>query len=158
MKPRKWTVDQLKTAVKTCGSIRQVLNALGLREAGGNYTQVKRYIKLHNIDISHFHGRAWSKGLKKPFNPRIPLDKILVKNSSYQTYKLKKRLIRAKLKPVNCEECGWAGVSKDGRIPLELDHINGDSSDHRLENLRILCPNCHSLKPTHRGLNRSMQK
>lgn len=46
-------------------------------------------------------------------------------------------------------------MSEDGRIPLELDHINGDRHDNRLENLRVLCPNCHSLKPTHRGLNRS---
>ncbi|KKQ13143.1 MAG: hypothetical protein US27_C0015G0001, partial [Candidatus Moranbacteria bacterium GW2011_GWF1_36_78] len=49
--------------------------------------------------------------------------------------------------------CGWHKVSKDGRLPLELDHINGDSKDNRIKNLRVLCPNCHSLKPTHRGRN-----
>ncbi len=57
------------------------------------------------------------------------------------------------LKKPECEECGWAKRSEDGRIPLELDHINGDSHDNRLENLRILCPNCRSLEPTHRGMN-----
>lgn len=52
-----------------------------------------------------------------------------------------------------CEDCGWAKSSEDGRIPVELDHINGDRHDNRLENLRILCPNCHSLRLTHRGKN-----
>ncbi len=50
--------------------------------------------------------------------------------------------------------CGWNKTTKDGRLPLELDHINGDSRDNRLTNLQILCPNCHSLQPTHRGLNK----
>jgi 5-methylcytosine-specific restriction endonuclease McrA len=63
------------------------------------------------------------------------------------------RLFAAGLKKRECEVCGWAEVSADGRIPLELDHINGDKNDNRLDNLRILCPNCHSLQPTHRGLN-----
>ena len=49
--------------------------------------------------------------------------------------------------------CGWAKISIDGRIPLELDQINGNRHDNRLENLRILCPNCHSLQITHRGMN-----
>lgn len=75
-------------------------------------------------------------------------------DSDYQSFKLKSRLFSEKLKIPCCEECGWAKKSEDGRIPLELDHINGNRRDNRLENLRILCPNCHSLKPTHRGLNK----
>jgi hypothetical protein len=58
------------------------------------------------------------------------------------------------IKKEECEMCGWAKSSLDGRIPLELDHINGDHHDNRLINLRILCPNCHSLQPTHRGKNK----
>ena len=153
MKQRKWTENQLKEAIKKSTSIRQVLRRLDLREAGGNYEQVKKYIKEYNLDTKHFRGQAWNKGLKGIGKPRIPLEKILVKNSSFQSYKLKKRLFSAKLKQKLCEECGWAKMTKDGYLPLELDHINGDRHDNRLENLRILCPNCHSLKPTYRSRN-----
>ena len=154
MRPKKWTINQLRKAVRQSRSIRQVLHKIGLREAGGNYAQIKKYLHLYNINISHFKGRGWNKGMKMPFHPKIPLKKILVRNSNYQSYKLKARLFRKKIKKEQCELCGWAKKSLDGRIPLELDHINGNSKDNRLENLRILCPNCHSLQPTHRGRNR----
>ena len=153
MKPRKWTENQLKEAAKKSRSIRQVLHYLGLKEAGGNYTQLKKYLSFYKINTSHFKGRAWNKGLHFPFQPKVPLEQILTRNSYFQSYKLKNRLIREELKPPHCEECGWAKRSKDGRLPLELDHINGDARDNRLENLRILCPNCHSLQLTHRSCN-----
>ncbi len=81
------------------------------------------------------------------------MEKLLVKGGTFQSFKLKKRLFREGLKEEKCELCGWAEKSEDGRIPVELDHINGDRYDNRLQNLRILCPNCHSLQPTHRGKN-----
>ena len=154
MRKRSWTEKQLRQAAKQSQSVRQVLSRLGLREAGGNYDQIKKYLHFYNIDVSHFKGQAWNKGLRGIGKPIIPLEKVLVKNSTFQSYKLKKRLFTAGLKPCHCEMCGWAEESVDGRVPVELDHINGDSHDNRLENLRILCPNCHSLQLTHRGRNR----
>lgn len=154
MKIRSWTESQLKESVKSVTSIRQLLKRLGLREAGGNYSQVKKYLKEYNIDISHFTGKGWSKGKRGIGKYRIRLEEILVINSGFQSYKLKKRLFASSIKQQSCEECGWAKKSIDGRIPLELDHINGNSRDNRIENLRVLCPNCHSLKPTHRGMNK----
>lgn len=151
MRKRSWTVEKLKDAVKNSLSYRQTLVKLSLREAGGNYEQVKRYIKEYKLDIKHFKGRGWSKGLKGIGRPRVPLGKILVKNSSFQSFKLKKRLFAARLKPQYCELCRWAKRTGDGYLPLELDHINGNRHDNRLENLRILCPNCHSLTGNHRG-------
>ncbi len=151
---RSWSETQLKNAVENSKSYRNVINILGLIPAGGNYDQIKKYIKEYNISTKHFTGMLWNRGLRMPFKPVLALKDILVKNSTYQSFKLKKRLFLAKLKEPKCEECDWAEMSVDGRIPLELDHINGDRHDNRLENLRVLCPNCHSLKLTHRGRNR----
>ncbi|MBI4087771.1 HNH endonuclease [Candidatus Kaiserbacteria bacterium] len=150
---RRWSEKQLMAAVRDSSSFRQVLAKIGLVEAGGNYDQVKRYVRELSLDVSHFKGKAWNKGLRGQLRPIIPTAKILVVSSNFQSYKLKKRLFSEGLKRASCEECGWAQRAEDGRLPLELDHINGDRHDNRIENLRILCPNCHSLKPTHRGRN-----
>lgn len=153
MRKRTWTENQLRTAASQVFSIRQLLTKLGLREAGGNYKQIKHYLQLYGIDTVHFRGRAWNKGLTGCGQPSISLEKILIKGSHFQSFKLKKRLFQAGLKLPVCELCGWSEKAKDGRIPVELDHINGQPTDNRLENLRVLCPNCHSLQATHRGRN-----
>lgn len=153
-KLRKWDVNNLKLAVKKSNSYRQVIFKLGLIPAGGNYSQVKKYIEELKISTKHFKGKAWNKGLVGIGKPLKSLNEVLVKNSNYQSYKLKKRLFNEKIKKPKCEICGWSKKSIDGRLPLELDHKNGDRNDNRLKNLRILCPNCHSLQSTHRGLNR----
>lgn len=154
MRQRNWSDKDLVRAVKKSRSIRQAIQFLGLIPAGGNYKHVQRIIGEQGIDVSHFLGKAWSKGM--PFARKAPvaLEKILIQNSSYQSFKLKKRLFAVGLKKQECEECGWQKISEDGRRPLELDHVNGNNKDHRLSNLRVLCPNCHSLKPTHRGRNK----
>lgn len=150
---RTWDEKQLRIAVSTSLSLRSVLMKLNLVPAGGNYEQVKNEIKRLSIPITHFTGMGWRKNKTFAFTPKTPLDEILTTNSHFQSFKLKQRLFRAALKFPVCELCGWAERSSDGRIPVELDHINGDRYDNRLENLRILCPNCHSLQPTHRGKN-----
>ena len=154
---RSWSENQLRKAVEDSKSYRNVIKILGLRPTGGNYDQVKKYIKEYRLPIKHFTGKLWSKGLKLPFKPLIDLKDILVRNNTYQSHKLKKRLFSVRLKEPKCEMCGWAEMSSDGRMPLELDHINGRRHDNRIENLRILCPNCHSLQITHRGKNRNAQ-
>ncbi len=154
MRKRKWSIEQLKNAVESSTSYRQVISKLGLIEAGGNYDQVKKYIKEHNLHTAHFKGMGWTKNMTFGPRPFISLVDILVEGSTYQSYKLKLRLFREKIKEEKCELCGWSEQAIDGRIPVELDHINGNRHDNRLMNLRILCPNCHSLQLTHRGLNR----
>ena len=151
MRKRSWTIDQLKNAVKKSSSFGGVLRSLKLRDAGGNHIQIKKYIAELGLDISHFKGRGWNKGMRGVYHRRIPIEKLLILGSYYQSFKLKNRLFTEGLKKPRCEECGWAKRAEGGYLPLELDHINGNRMDNRFENLRVLCPNCHSLKPTHRG-------
>lgn len=153
----RWTDDQLRAAVAAHRSMAGVLRALGLVPAGGNYEQVHRRIGLLDLDTSHFTGQAWIRGRTLPVD-RVRLADLLVANRLVGSHDLKLRLFRAGLKSPACELCGWAQQASDGRIPVELDHMNGDRLDNRLENLRILCPNCHALQPTHRGLNKRSRR
>lgn len=154
-KTRSWTDEELITAVATSVSYRAVLRALNLAPAGGNYSHVKARIKDLGLNVSHFTGQSWNRGWKfDPRIPKMPLSDILVVDSTFQSHKLKQRLYEAGFKTPKCELCGWCEASVDSRVPVELDHINGVHSDNRIENLRILCPNCHSLQSTHRGKNK----
>ncbi len=155
MRLRSWSAESLEDAVRDSSSIRQVMIKLRLVPAGGNYVQISREIKNRKINTAHFTGQGWSKGKTIPRSPMIPTKHILVSDSGFQSFKLKKRLFAEGLKTPACEMCGWAEKSIDGRVPLELDHMNGNRRDNRIENLRVLCPNCHSLQPTHRGRNKA---
>ena len=156
-KKRSWTDNDLILAVENSRSYRQVLITLGLIPAGGNYEQVKNRVRFLGVETKHFSGKSWNRGKHYQLGNRIPIEDLLVIDSLAQSYKLKQRLFNAGLKHVACELCGWCQQAPDGRIPLELDHINGSRHDNRLENLRILCPNCHSLQPTHRGKNKGVK-
>lgn len=134
--------------------MREVLRRIGLVPIGGNYLTIKRHINELGLDTAHFTGRAWNRGLKITTNPGQPLERILRRGVYYKSFKLKGRLIAAGLKPQYCEECGWAQKTSDGYLPLEIHHVNGDPTDNRLENLQILCPNCHAMKPNYRARNR----
>ena len=134
-----------------------VLIKLQLVPAGGNYEQIKRRITELGIAKGHFTHKGWNTGMQFRPVPPTPIEELLVINGTMQSFSLKKRLFAAGLKKSKCELCGWAQQAPDGRIPVELDHINGDRHDNRLENLRILCPNCHSLQPTHRGKNKKVR-
>lgn len=151
-KSRNYTDEQFAEAVANSGSIRQVLQKLKLREAGGNYQCAKERVRQLNLDISHFHGQAWNKGKTLP--KRQPLETYLVENRLVQSNSLKKRLIKEGVKEHKCEMCGiteWNGQP----TPIELDHIDGNRYNNTIENLRLLCPNCHAQTDTYRGRNKT---
>jgi hypothetical protein len=148
----RYTDEDVIRAVARAASIADALRRLGLVPRGGNYRTLRRKIHDLGLDASHFVGQGWRKGSRRPVIPARAIEERLTVNSTCNGNDLRKRLIAAGLKAAVCERCGldeWNGLP----IPLELDHINGRSSDNRIENLRILCPNCHAQTPTYRGKN-----
>jgi hypothetical protein len=154
----RYTKENLETIVSECNSIRQVLIKIGLKEAGGNYQNIKTRIEKFGIDTSHFHGQVWNKG--KTWSKSKDISHKLVKNSTYSSglplssFRLKIQLLKLGYMKAQCDICKlttWLG----NEIPLELHHINGDRFDNRIENLQLICPNCHTFTDNYRGKNMS---
>lgn len=137
-------------AVKKASSIRQVLHFLGYRpNSGAMFYAVKNRIVKNGIDISHFSGRG---------HPRyVPLKDILKENCLFSGFHLKKKLIASGVFKNECFMCGitqWNGT----KLTFQLDHIDGDPTNNKIDNLRLLCPNCHSQTLTFSGRNKARER
>jgi hypothetical protein len=147
----KYSKEILKKVVNSSNNFSEVTRKLGLKPFYGNRMTVKKYITLFNIDTKHF--RLCSYGNSKKRN-KVELSEILVENSTYiYTTNLKDKLYSEGFKERVCELCGQDEIWNGKKISLILDHINGVNTDNRIENLRIVCPNCNATLPTHGGRN-----
>ena len=129
----------------------ELMRKLGYTANRGNsFKNLKDYLIDNNVDISHFKGKSHGSSKTEKYS----LEQILVENSTYSNMtRLKERILKANLLEYKCSECGISEWNNK-HLVLQLDHINGDNRDNRVENLRLLCPNCHSQTETFCGKNR----
>lgn len=146
--------EELENIIKTNDSFGKVLKYFNLNNKGGNVKTLKARLKYECIDFNHIKLGIRSNKNRK-FNVKlIPLENVLVENSDYSRYSLKKRLISNNLLENKCQLCNQLPEWQNENLVMVLDHINGVSNDNRLENLRLLCPNCNSQTLTFSGRNK----
>lgn len=147
-----WEKERLKELIKKHKTIAKCLKAMNQHLGTSSYRKFHECVRTWNLDISHFTGQAHLSGTKRPNMPKIPLENLLTENSTHDIKYVKSRLLRENILPYECNICkidSWL----DAPLSLHIDHINGINTDNRLENLRLLCPNCHSQTDTYCGRN-----
>lgn len=142
-----YTESDLIDATKKSLSYTQVVKRLGIPYCGSTHARIKKEISNLNIDVSHFTGMLWSKGKTLLDDERLSdrnKNEIFVENSKFSKSYIRNLIKKKNLIEYSCQLCNNNGIWNDKKLNLQLDHINGISTDQRLENLRFLCPNCHS--------------
>ena len=145
-------IFEFNEIVKTSKSFSEVSRKLYNNNYYGNRQTIKKRIIEYSINISHFNFKPTGDDHKNRFI-KMPISEILILNSNYNNKNLKKRLYDDGLKEHICEKCGQDEIWNGEKISLILDHKNGINNDNRIENLRIVCPNCNATLPTHGGKN-----
>ncbi|MFF9903203.1 HNH endonuclease [Streptomyces olivaceus] len=141
--------DQLRDLVPSCTSYADVMRGLGLEVCDVNHRRVRRAVARLGIDTGHFERRSW--GRAEPPAPVSTAHRVLIVLPHHSGRTNRAQLHRALDEigvPYSCETCGNTGVWRGRPITLQIDHVNGNWRDNRRENLRYLCPNCHSLTET----------
>jgi hypothetical protein len=150
----RYSEAEAREAIAASKSYSEALRRLGMRAAGGNHRTLRKYAdRIWRIPTDHFDASANQRVQLANRVPR-PLAEYLTERSSYSRGSLKRRLFEEGLKSRACELCGQEEIWRGRRMSLVLDHINGVPDDHRLENLRIVCPNCAATFDTHCGRNK----
>jgi hypothetical protein len=147
---RETSDETFARAVRTCYFAADVLRTLGFDLSGGNYTAVRRRVARLALDTSHWHRGRPPAGRS--------LDSVLVPGGYTNRHRLKIRLLRAGRLRNTCALCEMEPEWRAQPLTLVLDHINGINDDYRPDNLRLLCPNCHSQTPTFAGRNRQKRQ
>jgi len=151
-----WEKENISVLILNSMNHTEVLIKMDLIPHGSNFKTLNKYIKKYDIDVSHFD--SYYKNEKKGYVKKSELSDILVENSTFDRSNLKRRLYEDGLKQRVCEMCGQDEIWNGNHMSLIIDHINGVSNDNRIENLRIICPNCSATLPTHAGRNIKSKK
>lgn len=144
------TDEALLAAFATSSTRADLLRAVGLPVDSRSYSWLKRRLTALGPRYAELNGQGWARGRRA--GPKRPLSDLLVAGAWVGSHLLRVRLLAEEVLDHRCSECRlthWRGQP----VPLELDHVSGDRYDNRLENLRLLCPNCHAQTPTYRGRN-----
>ncbi|MFF7341149.1 HNH endonuclease [Streptomyces sp. NPDC008163] len=140
---------ELAAAVASAVSIADTFRRLGPPDNASQRKQLHAWLAEDGLTITHFLGQGHQRG-RAGTTPLKPADRILVKHDG--RHRAKTALLRRALRQVGvseeCAECGAGTVWMGKLMTLEVDHVNGDWSDDRRENLRLLCPNCHAVTRT----------
>ncbi len=147
----RYTESAAREAIAASTNWSQALRRLGVRAAGGNHAVLKRWAATWRIPTNHFAPYAQAGAHLQ--RQRIPIEQVLIEGSTYTRHSLKRRLYETGLKARACELCGQGEEWRGLRMSLILDHINGVHDDNRLDNLRIVCPNCAATLSTHCSRN-----
>jgi hypothetical protein len=149
----RFTEQEAREAIAASRSWAESLRRLSYCPTGGNPATLKKYAVLWEIPTDHFD--PYAGVMDRIRLPKLPLREVLVENSGYSRSHLKRRLYAEGLKEPVCELCGQGETWRGNHMSMILDHKNGVRNDNRLENLRIVCPNCAATFDTHCGRARS---
>jgi Zn finger protein HypA/HybF involved in hydrogenase expression len=151
-----WFIDrkELQFLLDNSSSIAEVIEKIGLNPYNGNHKTLNQRIKEECFDLSKLKDNRTIKNKQVGIKNRYPLNNILTENSIYNRSQLKRRLVEDNLLEYKCSSCGIIDMWNNKPLSLQLDHINGINNDNRLNNLRFLCPNCHSQTETYCGKHR----
>ncbi|MFE3381158.1 HNH endonuclease signature motif containing protein [Streptomyces anulatus] len=152
----RWTKEVLQEAVVHSTTMCEVLRRLGLEVVGGQHTHISRRVKALGIDTSHFSAPPRRRGIRR----RRPEDLLVDQSQTLARRIPGERLKRAMIATGTMERCALCGTGRTWRerpLPLEVDHIDGNWRNNQPQNLRLLCPNCHSTTDTYRGRGKGLR-